>query len=179
MVEVSEITTIPPGEFSSPLQQKIYETLSTLGIKYERVANTPSYSMDDAVFINRKLGGNMAKNILLTNRQQNRFWLLVMAPDKPFVTRDFSQALSIPRVSFASAQLLNSLLGVEHGAANVLCPLVDTDKKVQLVIDADVLKEPWLIMPDGTVTGHLKIAISDLTDKLIPFTGHTPEIIEL
>lgn len=179
MIEVSEIKRTPPEEFSTPLQQTIYCTLQGLGIEFERVDNSPSHTMEEAVYINSRLGGRMAKNILLTNRQQTRFWLLVMAADKPFVTRDFSHALEIPRVSFAPEEKLRELLGVEYGAANILCTLTDTDRRYQLVIDRDVLREPSFMLPDGTVTSHLKISTADLTDKLLPHSGHTPIIIEL
>ncbi len=179
MIEVSEIKRTPPEEFSTPLQHTIYSTLQELGIVFERVDNSTSHTMEEAVYINSRLGGRMAKNILLTNRRQTRFWLLVMSADKPFVTRDFSNALGIPRVSFAPEEKLQELLGVEYGAANILCTLTDTDRHYELVIDRDVLCEPSFMLPDGTVTSHLKIATADLTDKLLPHSGHIPVIIEL
>lgn len=179
MIEVSEIKRTAPSQFSTRLQQIIYDTLEANGIPFERVDNSPSHTMEEAVFINARLGGKMAKNILLTNRQQTKYWLLTMGADKPFVTRDFSKALGIPRVSFAPQEKLQELLGVEYGAANILCTLTDTEHRYQLVIDADVLKEPSFMMPDGTVTSHLKISTADLTQKLLPASGHTPEIINL
>ncbi len=179
MVEVSEVMREAPQSFSTPLQKEIYRVLEELKVPFERVDNSPSYSMEDAVAINEKLGGKMAKNVLLTNRQQTRYWLLVMEADKPFVTRDFSGALGIPRVSFAPTEKLQELLGVEHGAANVLCTLMDPEKKYQLVIDEDILKHPEFMLPDGTVTCHLKLSTRDLMEKLIPYSGHEPIIIKL
>lgn len=112
MIEVSEVMTTAPAKFETELQKKIYETLEEMKIPFERVENSPSHTMEDAIAINERLGGRMAKNLLLTNRQNNRFWLLVMDGDKPFVTRDFSGTLGIPRVSFAREELLHDLLGV-------------------------------------------------------------------
>ena len=179
MINVSEITSTAPEKFESPLQMKIYETLRALNIPFERVSNSPSHTMQDAVAINEKLGGKMAKNLLLTNRQKNKFWLLVMAGDKPFVTRDFSGSLGIPRVSFADEQLLQELLGVERGATNILCTLTHSPSAFTLVVDREVTLQEDFMLPDGTVTNHLKLKTSDIFDRLIPATGHDPIIIDL
>ena len=179
MISVSNITTEAPVEFSNPLQRKIYRVLSELNIPFERIENSPSHTMEDAVVINKALGGRMAKNIFLTNRQKTKWWLLIMDPDKPFVTREFSGALGIPRVSFAPLDIFEEKLGVESGAANVLCILNDLDEDIQLVIDKAVLDADTFMMPDASVTSHIKIKTADLTDKLIPYSGHKPIIIDL
>lgn len=179
MIEVSEITREAPEKFETPLQKKIYETLLSEDIPFERVSNSPSHTMEDAIVINEKLGGKMAKNLLLTNRQKNRFWLLVMAGDKPFVTRDFSGALGIPRVSFADEQLLQELLGVERGATNILCTLTHPKESFTLVVDRDVTLLEDFMLPDGTVTNHLKLKTADIFGRILPRTGHDPIVIDL
>lgn len=179
MVTVGKVTTVPPETYSNPLQKKIYDTLSRLDIPFERVENSPSHTMEEAVEINKALGGRMAKNIFLTNRQKTKWWLLVMDPDKPFITRDFSGALGIPRVSFAPLDMFAEKLGVESGAANILCTLNDASADIQLVLDKDVLDADSFMLPDATVTSHIKIRTSDLTERLIPATGHQPIIIDL
>lgn len=179
VITVSEITTESPEIFETSLQQKIYETLSSMGIPFDRVINSPSHTMEDAVAINEKLGGKMAKNLLLTNRQKNKFWLLVMAGHKPFITRDFSGALGIPRVSFAEEDLLQNLLGVERGATNILCTLTHPASAFKLVVDREVTEQEYFMLPDGTVTNHLKLKTEDIFKRLLPLTGHTPMIIDL
>lgn len=179
MIHVSPVTSLPPESYQSPLQQLIYTTLTEHNIPFRRVSNDPSHTMEEAVYINRALGGRMAKNLLLTNRQQNKFWLLVMAADKPFVTRDFSAALNIPRVSFAPAECLERLLGVEYGAANILCTLSDPACSYTLVIDRQVLEDETFMCPDGTTTGHIRISTDDLLNRILPLTAHTPLLIDL
>ena len=179
MIEVSSITHVAPAEFETPLQKVIYDTLSRLSIPFDRVSNSPSHTMEDAEAINSVLGGKMAKNLLLTNRQKNRFWLMVMAGDKPFVTRDFCAALGIPRVSFADETLLQEKLGVERGAANILCTLTHTPEDFTLVVDREVTERDGFMLPDGTVTGHLKLRTSDIFNRILPQTAHTPTVIDL
>lgn len=179
MIEVGEVKTSKPERFVNSVQELIYNTLDRENIPFERVENSPSRSMEDAVAINERLGGRMAKNLLLCNRQRTRFYLLVMRDDKPFVTRDFSAAMGISRVSFAPAEDLDRFLGVESGAANVLSLMRPEAAEVNLVIDADLLDSETFMCPDGTVTGHLKIAMPHLINNLIPLTDHRPAIIHI
>ncbi len=179
MIDVSPITHDSPTEFETPLQKEIYGILSKLSIPFDRVENSPSHTMEDAEAINAVLGGKMAKNLLLTNRQKNRFWLMVMSGDKPFVTRDFCAALGIPRVSFADEALLQEKLGVERGAANILCTLTHSPGTFTLVVDREVTEREDFMLPDGTVTGHLKLRTADIFDRILPPTGHIPTVINL
>ena len=140
MFYVSEIKRTPPETFSTPLQKKVYETLDKLGIPFERVDTDPGITMEDCRNINAGLGGRIVKSIFLCNRQQTKFYLYVTRDDKPFVTKDFGQALGIPRVSFASAEKLLEIAGTEHGATTVLSACLDSAKEVTFVIGKHSIK---------------------------------------
>ena len=81
------------------------------------------------------------KTLFLCNRQQTNFYLFVTLDGKPFVTKDFSAALGISRVSFASEELLFSMLGTKIGATTVLSSIIDTENKVRIIFDIEVLKK--------------------------------------
>ena len=137
----------------NPLQEKAYQALSTLGVAFERVDNSPAASMEDCHVIGEKLNTEVVKNIFLCNRQQTVFYLFITRSDKPFSTKDFGRALQISRVSFAPADKLMEMLGAEHGAATVFCLLMDTEHKVRYIIDKDVLDK--LDSDDIIVTADL------------------------
>lgn len=176
-MEISEIYTMRPEKFSSDLQKKIYECLEKLNIPFERVDNSESHTMEDAVDINKALNMKMAKNVFLCNRKKTKFYLYVTQGDKPFVTTEFCGTLGIPRVSFAPIELFQEMLGVEYGAANIFCTLNDPECKFELVIDRTLLERPYFGGPDGCVTGHIKIKSSDLKDKFLPTLSHQVHII--
>ncbi len=177
MFYVSEIKRTAPETFSTPLQKKVYETLAGLGIPFERVDTDPGITMEDCRNINVGIGGRIVKSIFLCNRQQTKFYLYVTKDDKPFVTKDFGQALGIPRVSFASAEKLLEIAGTEHGATTVLSACLDSAKDVIFVIDKDVLEGEWYCCSDGTVGCFMKIKVSDLLGGFLPACGHEPIII--
>ncbi len=174
---VSEKMTTPPQQFSTPLQEQVYEALKRLDIKFERVDTDPGITMEDCQNINSGLGGRIVKTLFLCNRQQTVFYLYVTRDDKPFVTKDFGAALGIARVSFASAGLLMEKVGTEHGASTVLSACLDSARDVNIVMDREITESDTFCCTDGTVGCFMKICTRDLLDRYLPAFGHTPIII--
>lgn len=177
MFKVSDIITMPPQEFSSELQRQVYATLASLGIPFERVDTDPGLTMEDCQHIDAKIGVRIVKTIFLCNRQQTEFYLYVTTDDKPFVTRDFCGALGIPRVSFASAEKLWELTGVQVGATTILSAILPQSAGVHLVMDRSVAEGEWFACTDGTATCFVKIRTADLLDKYLPASGHEVRVI--
>ena len=88
MFYVSKPMTTPPETFKTPLQEKVYETLAALSMPYYRVDNDEAITMEDCVAIDAALDVKVVKSLLLTNRQQTRFYLFVTPGDKPFRAKD-------------------------------------------------------------------------------------------
>lgn len=121
----------------------------------------------------------MVKTLFLCNRQQTNFYLFITVGNKPFRSKDFSSALGISRVSFAPVEQLESMLGTQIGATTIFSSLLDTENKIQIVFDKDVLSEEWYGCSDGTTTGYMKIRTDDVYQTFLPFTQHTPVVIEV
>ncbi len=162
MFKVSEIITTPPSEYATDLQRKVYESFSELGIPFGRVDTDPGLTMEDCQYISAGLGVRVVKTLFLCNRHQTEFYLYVTTDDKPFVTREFCGALGIPRVSFAPADKLWELTGVEVGATTILSAILPSAAEVHLVMDRTVAAGEWFACTDGTPTCFVKIRTADL-----------------
>ena len=172
MFKVSDPISVPPAVCETPLRQAVYDTFARLEIPFQRVDTDPGLTMEDCQHIDAKIGCRIVKTLFLCNRQQTEFYLYVTTDDKPFVTRDFCGALGIPRVSFASAQLLWERTGVQVGATTVLSAILPSASGVHLVMDRRVASDPWFACTDGTATCFVKIRTADLLEKFLPATGH-------
>ena len=179
MFYVSEISTAAPKSFSTPLQEKVYQTLEVLGIPFERVDTDEAVTMDDCVLIDEKLDMKMVKTLFLCNRRKTEFYLFVTAGDKPFSSKEFSGALGVSRVSFAPAELMTEMLGTKIGAATVFSALLDTARDVRFVFDRDVLKEEWYGCSDGTTTGYMKVGTERIVHDFLPYAKKTLQIIDV
>lgn len=179
MFYVSDVFISAPESFDTPLQERVYRVLDELMISYERVDTDEAITMDDCILIDEKLDMKMVKTLFLCNRQKTAFYLFVTAGDKPFRSKDFSNSLGVARVSFAPAELMDSMLGTKIGAATIFSALLDSASDVKFVIDKDVLQEEWYGCSDGTTTGYMKIRTDDIIHKFLPYTGHVPVIAEI
>ena len=179
MFYVSEIQTEAPCRFQTQLQEKVYEALEKLQIPFQRVDTDEAITMEDCVAIDEKLDMNMVKTLFLCNRQQTDFYLFITVGNKPFRSKNFSNALGVARVSFAPAEQMERILGTKIGAATVFSSLLDTENKVRIVFDKEVIAEKWYGCSDGTTTGYMKVRTEDICKKFLPYTNHTLSVIEV
>lgn len=179
MFYVSDIYTTPPEKFETVLQKETYKILHSLHIPFIRVETDTAITMEDCVQIDRKLDMKMVKTLFLCNRQQTAFYLFITLGDKPFKSKDFSNKLKVPRVSFAPVGLMENMLGTKIGAATVFSAILDDKNAVGIVIDKEVAAEEWYGCSDGTTTGYMKISTAQIIHNFLPFVGHIPAIIEV
>lgn len=179
MFYISDIFNAAPTTFSTELQEEVYKALSHLKIPYERVETDTAISMEDCTLINQKLNMDMVKTLFLCNKKKTLFYLFITTGDKRFDTKKFSEELNISRVSFASEELFESLLGTKIGAATVFSTITDWDRTIQVIFDKDVTEQEWYGCSDGTNTGYMKIKTQDILNILLPYTKHKYKVIEI
>ena len=174
---VGKPVSTPPEGPVTPLQKAAYGRFASLGIPFTRVDTDPGITMEDCANIEAGIGCSIVKTVFVCNRQQTEFYLYVMPAGKPFVTRDFCSALGIPRVSFASAEKLRELCGVEVGATTILSAVLPEAAGVHMVVDAAVAASTGFACTDGTPTCFVRLATRDLLEKYIPSCGHELKVI--
>lgn len=170
-----------PENTEGRLEKEIrtYDFLDSLGITYERVDHEPAMTIEACEEIDRTLGISICKNLFLCNRQETNFYLLMLPGDKKFRTKDLSAQIGSARLSFGKPEYMERFLDITPGSLSVLGLMNDKDQNVQLLIDEDVLKEPFMACHPCINTTSLKIKTEDLTKKIIPEMKHTPVIVRL
>lgn len=160
---------------------RVYDLLDKLGIAYQRVDHEATMTMEACEEVDRILGDDttICKNLFLCNRQETNFYLLLMPGDKPFKTKDLSAQINSARLSFAKPEYMEKYLDITPGSVSVLGLMNDSEKKVQLLIDEDVMKEPYFGCHPCINNSSLKFTTEDLTKKIIPALGHDPITVSL
>lgn len=179
MFYVSEMYKTAPEAFKTPLQERVYQTLSALNIPFERVETDEAISMDACENISKALKNDVVKTLLLCNRQKTEFYLFITKGNKPFSSKAFSAALGISRVSFAPADLFCKLLGASIGAATVFSALWDKNMRIQIVFDKEVAENTEFSCSDGTTTGFMKLKTKDVVHRFLPYTKHELTVLEV
>ena len=160
---------------------RVYDLLDKLGVQYQRIDHEAAMTMEACEEIDHALGDNttICKNLFLCNRQETDFYLLLMPGDKPFKTKDLSAQIHSARLSFAKPEYMEKYLDITPGSVSVLGLMNDSEKKVQLLIDEDVMKEPYFGCHPCINTSSLKFTTEDLMQKIIPALEHEPVTVTL
>ena len=133
-----------PADDRIPQEMAIYDKLDELGISYLRMDHDATDTIELCEEIEKLLGCRICKNLFLCNRQQTDFYLLMMPGDKPFKTKFLSAQLGCSRLSFAGDEHMKELLQTIPGSVSAMELLFDTEGKVKLVIDRDLLKDEYV-----------------------------------
>lgn len=175
---ISEVMMTAPEDERGALETKVYQELERLGIKYERVDNDTVETMEECIEISDKLGAEIRKTIICRNKKKE-FYLVILPADKRFNSKLFSDMMRTPKVSFASAEEMEEIIGLTPGEASVMGILNDADGKIKVVIDKAVADDEWFACNPGANTTHIRFKTKELLNNFLPAEGHKPEIFML
>ena len=176
-----EIFNGRPADCTGRLDKEIrcYDLLDSLGISYKRADHEAAMTMEACVEVDKALGADLCKNLLLCNRQCTDFYLLLTPGNKPFKTKLLSAQLGCSRLSFADGKYMDEYLNITPGSLSILGLMNDKDHKVQLLIDEDLLKEEFFGCHPCINTSSLLMKTEDVLQKLIPAMKHAPRTVVL
>ena len=143
---------------------RVYDFLDSLGVTYQRIDHEAA---------------TICKNLLLCNRQETQFYLLMLPGDKVFKTKELSAQIGSSRLSFAKAEYMEQYLDITPGSLSVLGLMNDKDRMVRLLIDEDVLTGEYIGCHPCINTSSLRLRTKDLVEKIIPAMEHEPTIVKL
>lgn len=170
-----------PADTAGRLEKEIrtYDLLDRLGVEYERVDHAPAMTMEVCQEIDQTLHAVICKNLFLCNRQKTNFYLLMMPGDKPFKTKDLSGQLGVARLSFADEAHMEEMLDLLPGSVSIMGLANDTEHRVQLVIDREVLEGEYLGCHPCMNTSSIKLKTKDVLEKFLPAVRHTATVVDL
>ena len=158
---------------------RVYDFLDSLGVSYQRIDHEAAMTMEACEEIDRTLEATICKNLLLCNRQETQFYLLMLPGDKVFKTKNLSAQIGSSRLSFAKAEYMEKYLDITPGSLSVLGLMNDKDRMVRLLIDEDVLTGEYIGCHPCINTSSLRLRTKDLVEKIIPAMEHEPTIVKL
>lgn len=160
-------------------EMAVYDLLDSLQIPYSRVDHEVAMTIADCQGVDRLLGIDICKNLVLCNAQKTKFYLLLMPGDKQFKTKDLSKQIGSSRLSFAPPEYMEKLLGVTPGSATILALMNDPANQVQLIIDEDVLAQEDFGCHPCINTSSLRMKTKDILEFFLPAVHHEALIVRL
>jgi Ala-tRNA(Pro) deacylase len=176
-----KLTEGRPKETAGRLDKEIrvYDFLDSLGVPYQRIDHEPLMTMAACEEVDKILCATICKNLFLCNRQETDFYLLMMPGEKKFKTKDLAAQIGTARLSFAKEEYMEEFLDITPGSVSVMGLMNDKEKRVQLLMDEDILKGEYIGCHPCINTTSLRIHTKDMMERVIPALEHRPCMVKL
>jgi Ala-tRNA(Pro) deacylase len=152
--------------------------LDALGLATETHHHPAVFTVAESAGIKSSLPGAHSKNLFLKDKKGQLF--LVVARDSTRIDLKRLHAVigASGRLSFGSAELLRSVLGVEPGSVTPFAAINDREGRVAIVLDARLMAADLLNFHPLVNTMTTAIGRADLV-TFLRATGHEPRIENL
>ena len=111
-------------------KEQIVELLTQTGIQYTLVEHPAVYTIEEMLALHLPHFETVAKNLFVRDAKKRNYYLLVAPHDKQVKLTDFACRAGTTRLSFASQEDLQEILGLYSGAVSPFGILNDREHKV-------------------------------------------------
>ena len=159
-------------------EAELNEFLAGLGIAVSTIRHPPLYTVADSQALRGEIPGGHTKNLFLKDKKDNYF-LVTVGEEAVVDLKQIHHLIGASgRVSFGKPEMLMELLGVTPGAVTVFGVINDTQRKVKVVLDQELMDHAVINGHPLTNEATTSIAAADLI-KFVEATGHDPVILKV
>lgn len=160
----------------------LFAFLDAHAIAHRTLDHPPVFRVEEGREIKAGLPGGHTKNLFLKDGK-DQLWLVSALGDAAVDLKALPRAIGSARLSFASAELMWSVLGVEPGSVTAFALINDAERRVRLVLDAALLaSDPVNFHPlrnDATTAVSRDglqafLRALQITPMIVDFSGDTP-----
>ena len=156
-------------------RDELLETLNTLGIGVKTVEHAPLFTVEESQNLRGDIPGVHSKNLFLKCKK-GQLWLVVARESAVINLKRLHTIIGSGRLSFGKPELLLEVLGVPPGSVTPFALINDTELRVSVVLDADMMTHDLLNFHPLVNNATTAIARDDLL-KFIANCGHEPAIL--
>ena len=157
--------------------EDLFARLAALGIETATHRHPPLFTVEESKALRGELPGGHCKSLFLKAKDDS-LWLVVAPEDAPVDLKRLAKTLGVGTLSFGRPELLWELLGVTPGSVTPFALINDRDRRVNVLLDAAMMRETLLNYHPLTNEATTAIAAADLL-RFIAACGHAPRILEL
>jgi len=158
--------------------KELLDRLKALDIPSETIEHEPVFTVAESKSVKETIPGAHSKNLLVKDKK-GRFFLISAKHDTPIDLKRAHEAIGASgRLSFGSADQLRAMLGVEPGSVTAFAVVNDTQGKVTMVLDANLMEHERVNFHPLVNSMTTGVSREDLV-KFLRSTGHDPLILKL
>lgn len=175
----STIFTSHPEKTETQKEMDSYLFLEKNGVDYIRAEHEEAATIELCEQIEEVIDAKICKNLLLCNRQQTKFYMLLIPGDMVFKTKYLSAQINSSRLSFASGEQMEKMLNVTPGSLTVLSLMYDKGKEIELLIEKNIFNEEFFGCHPCVNTASVRFSTDDLKNKVLPALEHEYIVVDL
>jgi len=158
-------------------RQELFDRLAELGIETRTLEHEAVFTVAESSEVERQLPGAHTKNLFLKDERGALFLVVVISTARVDL-KSLSRTLGAKRFSFGKPELLHEVLGMPPGSVTAFAVVNDVAKRVDVVLDADLMKHESINCHPLENTATTNIAREDLL-RFLRACGHEPRVVEL
>ncbi len=164
-------------------RSELFEFLDKLQIAHKTVEHEAAHTVEQAQTIRTALThqgalpGGHAKNLFLKCKKGS-LWLIVAQENTSIRLNHLHKLLGCGRLSFASAELMEEVLGISPGSVTPFALINDKAQSISLVLDEQLMKEARLNFHPLDNRATTTISREGLL-AFVKECGFTPKIMKL
>jgi Ala-tRNA(Pro) deacylase len=158
-------------------RKDLFERLDALNIPTRTVEHEAVFTVEESERLERDLPGGHTKNLMLKDAKGQLFLITAQAHTR-IELKSLHKTIGCARLSFAKPDVLLEVLGVTPGSVTAFSLINDTNKKVSVIIDQELMKYDIINCHPLENTATTAIARDDLM-RFIQACGHEPVVLSL
>ncbi len=155
--------------------QEVCDLLNDMKINFKLTRHQAAYTVDEIEALHLPDEDVIAKNLFVRDDKKRQYYLLVVRKEKKVELKALEQKLYSRRLSFASENELNSILGLTKGSVTPFGIIHDDARKVKVIIDSTFKKSLIGIHPNENIA-TIWLQVTDLV-RVIKEQGNDVEFV--
>lgn len=160
------------------LPRELAAFLAELGIRTTTVTHPPLFTVEESQRLRGQIPGAHTKNLFVKDKK-GAIFLVTALEETAIDLKHLHRAIGASgRLSFASPEAMQALLGVVPGAVTLFGLMNDREGRVSLILDRGLLDYAEINAHPLVNTATTTIARDDLM-RFIAATGHAAKVVSL
>jgi Ala-tRNA(Pro) deacylase len=159
-------------------EQKLYDILNLLDIKYIRYEHKAIYTIEEANNLEVNIPGGHCKNLFIRNRKGNVHYLVVLDENKRVDLKALSKQIGSTQLSFASEERLFRYLKLSPGSVTPFGLINDTESEVIVLIDKELVNQDIVNFHPNVNTATISVLYKDF-EKFLKWHKNKFEYIDI
>jgi len=160
------------------IRKKVFDAMESMNISYDVIEHPAVYTIEEMDKLSIDSKNEVVKNLFVRDDKKKRYFLIILQKNKRVDLKEIRKELNCRPLSFASEEDLGKYMKLSKGSVTPFGILNDSDCKVEVVLDKDILLFERIGVHPNDNTATVLICPQDL-ESIMKNHGNNISYIEI